>query len=98
MGGVHSVQIRSRRQGFWRRLGSPGARNPHAGKYREPPLWRQGGGGGRRPTPLPTRGRGVPHPRVWKGRRGALPLPFGGGGGGGGGSLHSRVRSIAPNI
>jgi hypothetical protein len=35
--------------------GSPGAGNPHAGKYSELTLWRQRGGGGLTATPLPTR-------------------------------------------
>jgi prepilin-type processing-associated H-X9-DG protein len=54
MGGVHSVHNRGRRQGHCRRLGSPGAGNLHAGKYRELTLSRQRGESGGNATLLPT--------------------------------------------
>src|SRR5437762_12499924 len=54
-GRVHSVQIRSPRQGTGRRQGSPGVGNQHAGKYREWTLSRQRGGSGGNASPLPAR-------------------------------------------
>ena len=54
-GRVHSVQIRSPRQGIGRRRGSPGVGNLHAGKYRERTLSRQRGGSGANASPLPTK-------------------------------------------